>query len=51
MLSLYEFSTFADLKSYFVCSDFVLLWAIPIACFCWLCRLSELIDKYYPKLS
>ena len=32
ILSLYKFSRFVDLKSYFVCSDFVLLWTIRIAC-------------------
>ena len=31
ILSLYKFSTFADLKSSSVCSDFVLLWTIRIA--------------------
>ena len=31
--SLYKFSTFADFKSYFVCSNFVLLRTILIACF------------------
>ena len=36
ILSLYKFSTFADLKSSFVCSNFVLLWTIQIARFCWL---------------
>ena len=35
ILSLYKFSTCTDLKSSFVCSNYVLLWTIWIACFCW----------------
>ena len=51
ILSLYKFTTFADLKSSFVCSHFVLLSTIRIARFCWLRIFSDLLDRYYPKLS
>ena len=32
ILSLYKFSTFVDLKIYFLCSNFFLLWTIRIVC-------------------
>ena len=51
ILSLYKFSAFADLKSCFVCSNFVLLWTFRIACFCWLRSFSDSLDEHYPKLS
>ena len=49
ILSLYNFSTFADLKCSFVCSNFVLLWTIRIACFYWLHVFSRFARPALPQ--
>ena len=51
LLSLYKFSTFADLKSSFVRSNFVLLWTDLKLAFVGCAVFSDSFDKNYPKLS
>ena len=51
IFSLNKFSTFSDLKSFFVYSNFVLLWAIQIASFVDCVVISDSFDKYYPELK
>ena len=49
ILSLHEFSAFVDLKSSSVCSNFVLLWTIRIACFCWLRAFFRFVRYALPQ--